>query len=226
MAPTQHDALPAALPGSTGAEEAVAILTEPSNEPVPLPIPELNSKCATGFQFSGVQDTTTITQDTAILNSALENYSGLYDFPLGRSGSTDPDTAMSAAAIFGPTAAGAVLSAPNLPTMYHQVVPLGTASVDKVDALELEAPAQRLVRFPENHNTCISVSNGSRVGSFGNKGRLDTDEDGTAIAAPGSEPRIQAFAKLEFDDGHFYVNTYSLILGRDVRAARAALQRA
>ncbi|ODH48539.1 hypothetical protein GX48_05302 [Paracoccidioides brasiliensis] len=41
----------------------------------------------------------------------------------------------------------------------------------------------------------------------------------------GSEPRIQAFAKLEFDDGHFYVNTYSFILGRDVRAARAALQR-
>lgn len=41
----------------------------------------------------------------------------------------------------------------------------------------------------------------------------------------GSEPRIQAFAKLEFDDGHFYVNTYSFILGRDVRAARAAHHR-
>ncbi|EEP77136.1 conserved hypothetical protein [Uncinocarpus reesii 1704] len=41
----------------------------------------------------------------------------------------------------------------------------------------------------------------------------------------GSEPRIQAYAKLEFDDGHFYVNTYSFILGRDVRAARAAFQR-
>lgn len=41
----------------------------------------------------------------------------------------------------------------------------------------------------------------------------------------GSEPRIQAFAKLEFDDGHFYVNTYSFVLGRDVRAARAAYQR-
>ncbi|KAJ5561552.1 hypothetical protein N7461_000313 [Penicillium sp. DV-2018c] len=41
----------------------------------------------------------------------------------------------------------------------------------------------------------------------------------------GSEPKIQAFAKLEFDDGHFYVNTYSFILGRDVRAARAAHHR-
>ncbi|KAJ5591218.1 hypothetical protein N7450_005190 [Penicillium hetheringtonii] len=49
-------------------------------------------------------------------------------------------------------------------------------------------------------------------------------QDGSASVA-GSEPRIQAFAKLEFDDGHFYVNTYSFILGRDVRAARAAHQR-
>ncbi|KAL1962490.1 hypothetical protein VTN77DRAFT_9611 [Rasamsonia byssochlamydoides] len=49
------------------------------------------------------------------------------------------------------------------------------------------------------------------------------NEPVTSIA--GSEPRIQAFAKLEFDDGHFYVNTYSFILGRDVRAARAAYQR-
>lgn len=49
-------------------------------------------------------------------------------------------------------------------------------------------------------------------------------QDGSASIA-GSEPRIQAFAKLEFDDGHFYVNTYSFILGRDVRAARAAHQR-
>ncbi|OKL59201.1 hypothetical protein UA08_05587 [Talaromyces atroroseus] len=46
-----------------------------------------------------------------------------------------------------------------------------------------------------------------------------------AASIAGSEPRIQAFAKLEFDDGHFYVNTYSFILGRDVRAARAAFQR-
>ncbi|EPS29740.1 hypothetical protein PDE_04690 [Penicillium oxalicum 114-2] len=49
-------------------------------------------------------------------------------------------------------------------------------------------------------------------------------QDGSASIA-GSEPRIQAFAKLEFDDGHFYCNTYSFILGRDVRAARAAHQR-
>lgn len=41
---------------------------------------------------------------------------------------------------------------------------------------------------------------------------------------PGEDPipRIQAFAKLEFDDGEFYMNTYSVELGRDIRAARLA----
>ncbi len=38
-------------------------------------------------------------------------------------------------------------------------------------------------------------------------------------------PRIQAFAKLEFEDGQFYMNTYSVELGRDIRAARLAFQR-
>ncbi|MCJ1468493.1 hypothetical protein MMC07_007122 [Pseudocyphellaria aurata] len=38
-------------------------------------------------------------------------------------------------------------------------------------------------------------------------------------------PRIQAYAKLEFDDGEFYMNTYSVELGRDIRAARLAYGR-
>ncbi|KAI9861587.1 MAG: hypothetical protein M1813_005197 [Trichoglossum hirsutum] len=51
---------------------------------------------------------------------------------------------------------------------------------------------------------------------------LDTSP---ALQEPIEAPRIQAFAKLEFDDGQFYMNTYSVILGRDIRAARAAYQR-
>jgi len=48
----------------------------------------------------------------------------------------------------------------------------------------------------------------------------------SALSVVESEaPRIQAFAKLEFDDGQFYMNTYSVELGRDIRAARLALQR-
>ena len=34
--------------------------------------------------------------------------------------------------------------------------------------------------------------------------------------------QIQAFAKLEFDDGEFYMNTYAVEIGRDVYAARQA----
>lgn len=41
--------------------------------------------------------------------------------------------------------------------------------------------------------------------------------------AASEEHQIQAFAKLEFDDGEFYMNTYAVELGRDIRAARLAL---
>ncbi|KAI4279799.1 MAG: hypothetical protein L6R38_004950 [Xanthoria sp. 2 TBL-2021] len=48
-------------------------------------------------------------------------------------------------------------------------------------------------------------------------------EVATSLADIESEPpRVSAFAKLEFDDGEFYMNTYSVELGRDVRAARQA----
>ncbi|MCJ1373827.1 hypothetical protein MMC20_005057 [Loxospora ochrophaea] len=38
-------------------------------------------------------------------------------------------------------------------------------------------------------------------------------------------PRIQAFAKLEFDDGQFFMNTYAVELGRDVKAERLVRHR-
>ncbi|MCJ1481416.1 hypothetical protein MMC06_001574 [Schaereria dolodes] len=50
--------------------------------------------------------------------------------------------------------------------------------------------------------------------------------DDSALSMPDSEtPRIQAFAKLEFDDGQFYMNTHSIELGRDIEAARMAIER-
>lgn len=39
------------------------------------------------------------------------------------------------------------------------------------------------------------------------------------------ETRISAYAKLEFEDGEFYMNTHQVILGRDLTAARAAMRR-
>ena len=38
-------------------------------------------------------------------------------------------------------------------------------------------------------------------------------------------PRIQAFAKLEFDNGDYYMNTYSVVLGRDKAIPRLSLKR-
>ena len=49
--------------------------------------------------------------------------------------------------------------------------------------------------------------------------------EAAASVVESEAPRIQAFAKLEFDDGEFYMNTYSVELGRDVRAARQAYER-
>ena len=47
--------------------------------------------------------------------------------------------------------------------------------------------------------------------------------DSAASVVESEGPRIQAFAKLEFDDGQFYMNTHSVELGRDIRAARALI---
>ncbi|THC89535.1 hypothetical protein EYZ11_011015 [Aspergillus tanneri] len=71
--------------------------------------------------------------------------------------------------------------------------------------------------------TAAYLSQSADLSALGYSGGSLHQEGAGSMA--GSEPRIQAFAKLEFDDGHFYCNTYSFILGRDVRAARAAHER-
>jgi hypothetical protein len=69
-------------------------------------------------------------------------------------------------------------------------------------------------------------------------------EHGLPVGAPALEPvpqqsylesstymedledaRISAYAKLEFEDGEFYMTTYSVVLGRDAAASKAALRR-
>ena len=49
--------------------------------------------------------------------------------------------------------------------------------------------------------------------------------DSAASMVESEAPRIQAFAKLEFEDGQFYMNTYAVELGRDIRAAKRALEK-
>ncbi|KAJ5950659.1 Winged helix-turn-helix transcription repressor DNA-binding [Penicillium vulpinum] len=80
------------------------------------------------------------------------------------------------------------------------------------------APKNAFEAFHQNELlTAAFLSQNADLSAFGYQD--------VAASIAGSEPKIQAFAKLEFDDGHFYVNTYSFILGRDVRAARAAHHR-
>ncbi|KAI1916273.1 hypothetical protein LOZ65_005300 [Ophidiomyces ophidiicola] len=108
---------------------------------------------------------------------------------------------------------------PDLNPLYSDFTPIRAPSSAKEALLQNElftnayfgavgGPTPRIVGYPELPSQKDA------------KGVLNDSE-----SVSGSEPRIQAFAKLEFDDGHFYVNTYSFILGRDVRAARAAFQR-
>jgi hypothetical protein len=79
----------------------------------------------------------------------------------------------------------------------------------------------------------IPPSQPTQDGDFPYDPELAIDEVGNATPylesansiVESEAPRIQAFAKLEFDDGQFYMNTYAIELGRDVRAARAAIAR-
>ena len=61
----------------------------------------------------------------------------------------------------------------------------------------------------QEHSQGVSLANASIV-------------EAASSIVDSEAPRIQAFAKLEFDDGPFYMNTYSVQLGRDIRADRLA----
>ncbi|KAL9021562.1 MAG: hypothetical protein Q9185_001210 [Variospora sp. 1 TL-2023] len=78
-----------------------------------------------------------------------------------------------------------------------------------------------------DHYSHIGFTNGSSTMAQADMGALVDDPglDTAASVVESDPPRIQAFAKLEFDDGEFYMNTYSVELGRDIRAARQAYER-
>lgn len=79
-------------------------------------------------------------------------------------------------------------------------------------------------KFISTPKTTRSMTQSSR----GNQTQGDADDDpntdGALSMAESDIPRISAFAKLEFDDGEFYMNTYSVELGRDLSSARQAVQ--
>lgn len=78
----------------------------------------------------------------------------------------------------------------------------------------------------DHYNPRGLLSGSSDLTQASIEGLVDDPTMEAATSVVESEvPRIQAFAKLEFDDGEFYMNTYSVELGRDIRAARQAYER-
>ena len=88
----------------------------------------------------------------------------------------------------------------------------GGAGYDIVPFSDLEAGQQAL-----NDNGLSWVGAKIRGGTFGGSQQNDASS-----VVETEQHQIQAFAKLEFDDGEFYMNTYAVEIGRDVHAAREA----
>lgn len=80
-------------------------------------------------------------------------------------------------------------------------------------------------RYFSTPKTTRSVTQSSRGNYTQGEAEEDRNTDGALSMAESDVPRISAFAKLEFDDGEFYMNTYSVELGRDLSSARQAFQK-
>lgn len=81
-------------------------------------------------------------------------------------------------------------------------------------------------KFISTPKTTRSMTQSSRGNHTQGEADEDLNTDGALSMAESDIPRISAFAKLEFDDGEFYMNTYSVELGRDLSSAKQAAQSA
>ena len=106
--------------------------------------------------------------------------------------------------------------------------PTAPLNVFAADTVIGDDVARSIVPFPDieedpqlgSDNALAWAIEPKSDGSFG-----ASQQNATASIAGSEEHQIQAFAKLEFDDGEFYMNTYAVDLGRDIHAARQAFER-
>ena len=100
------------------------------------------------------------------------------------------------------------------PTAPLAAIPSETAIGDHAKYGVLPVPDREAER-QNLDSSSLSYVDGSMEGSQQNdiSSLVDTEQH-----------QIQAFAKLEFDDGEFYMNTYAVEIGRDVHAARQAAE--
>ncbi len=98
------------------------------------------------------------------------------------------------------------------PTTSLAVIAGDTAMEGMVPFPDLEESQQALDETPFSWGG-VTIGAGSFGGSQQNEASSVVETE---------QHQIQAFAKLEFDDGEFYMNTYAVEIGRDVHAARQA----
>ena len=135
--------------------------------------------------------------------------------------------------------------APNSPVATHAPEIQGHLNNDSGNPMLLGTPAG--VAAPINGDNLVGGGNPGDLGTFPDLGgnalindtsfpwERDPNSDGSfaasqpltapSVAASEEQHQIQAFAKLEFDDGEFYMTTYAVELGRDIHAARQAFER-
>ena len=135
--------------------------------------------------------------------------------------------------------------APISPVATHAPEIQGHLNSDSGNPMLLGTPAG--VAAPINGDNLVGGGNPGDLGTFPDLGgnalindtsfpwERDPNSDGSfaasqpltapSVAASEEQHQIQAFAKLEFDDGEFYMTTYAVELGRDIHAARQAFER-
>ena len=135
--------------------------------------------------------------------------------------------------------------APNPPVATHAPEIQGHLNSDSGNPMLRGTPAG--VTAPINGDNLVGGGNPGDLGTFPDLGgnalindtsfpwERDPNSDGSfaasqpltapSVAASEEQHQIQAFAKLEFDDGEFYMTTYAVELGRDIHAARQAFER-
>lgn len=125
---------------------------------------------------------------------------------------------------------GAILEGANLQDAQSGFPPVSTTDISQMDALNtLMTYAQPLDMYQADINEMQFPANAgdglpALPRAMGSPGASQPYPDD--IQQNGEpETRISAYAKLEFPDGEFYMNTYSVVLGRDLAAAKAAMRR-
>lgn len=79
--------------------------------------------------------------------------------------------------------------------------------------------------FPDLEEGQQPLDDNAWIGATIGGGSFGGSQHNEASSVVGTEQhQIQAFAKLEFDDGEFYMNTYAVEIGRDLHAARQAAE--